>query len=44
MGLVPKKCGPRGGHKLTDEVVDALEQALAEDPSRRPSRRTQDLA
>ena len=33
VGLVPKKRGPRGGHKLTDEVVDALEQALAEDPS-----------
>lgn len=34
VGLVPKKRGPRGGHKLTGEVVDALEQALAEDSSR----------
>lgn len=33
VGLVPKKRGPRGGHKLTDEVLDDLEQALAGDPS-----------
>ncbi len=33
VGLVPKKRGPRGGHKLTAEVVDDLEQALAEDPT-----------
>lgn len=33
VGLVPKKRGPRGGHKLTVEVVDALQQALAADSS-----------
>lgn len=38
MGLVPKKRGPHGGHKLTDEVVDALEQALSEDPSLTPEK------
>ncbi len=36
VGLVPKKRGPRGAHKLTLEVVDVLEEALAEDPSLRP--------
>lgn len=34
VGLVPRKRGPRGGHKLTEQVVEALEQALEEDPSR----------
>lgn len=33
VGLVPKKRGPRGGHKLTAEVVDTLRKALAADPS-----------
>lgn len=33
--LVPAKPGPRRAHKLSDEVVDTLEQALAEDPARR---------
>ena len=33
VGLVPKKRGPRAGHKLTPEIVDALEQARAEDPT-----------
>lgn len=33
VGLVPKKRGPRAGHKLTPEIVDALEQARVEDPS-----------
>ncbi len=32
-GLVPKKRGPRGGHKLTPEIVDELAQAQAEEPS-----------
>ena len=31
-GLVTKKRGPRGAHKLTDEVADFLEQAAAGDP------------
>ncbi len=33
VGLVPRKRGPRGGHKLTAEVLDELKQALEEDPS-----------
>lgn len=33
VGLVPKKRGPRAGHKLTPEIVDELEQARHEDPS-----------
>ncbi len=35
-GLVPKKRGPRGGHKLTPKIVDALIEAQAEDPSLTP--------
>ncbi len=30
-GLVPKQRGPRGAHKLTKEVMDLIEEALAED-------------
>jgi len=33
VGLVPKKRGPRAGHKLTPKIVDALEKARREDPS-----------
>jgi transposase len=32
-GLVPKKRGPRRGHKLTPEVMETVEEALAEDRS-----------
>ena len=32
-GLVPKRRGPRGGHKLTAEVMKGIEEALAEDRS-----------
>ena len=32
-GLVPRKRGPKAGHKLTDEVVDKLQRALDDDPS-----------
>lgn len=32
-GLLPRKRGPRGGHKLTPKVVCAIEDALAEDRS-----------
>jgi transposase len=32
-GLVPKKRGPHGAHKLTKEVMDLLAEALAEDRS-----------
>jgi transposase len=34
-GLMPQRPGPRRAHKLSDEVVDFLEQALTADPSRR---------
>jgi transposase len=34
-GLLPKKRGPQGGHKLTEEVVDFLERVRAEDDSLR---------
>lgn len=30
-GLLPKKRGPRGGHKLTQEVIDYLESCLRQD-------------
>jgi transposase len=30
--LAPAKPGPRGGHKLTDEVLDYLQEALDADP------------
>lgn len=32
-GLVPKKRGPRGGHKLTEEVLKFLGQVLEEEGS-----------
>jgi transposase len=32
-GLVPSKRGPRGGHKLTREALERLDEALAADPS-----------
>jgi transposase len=32
-GLVPKKRGPRHGHKLTPEVMETVEAALTEDRS-----------
>jgi transposase len=32
-GLLPKKRGPRGGHKLTREVITYLESCLTEDQS-----------
>jgi transposase len=32
-GLVPRKRGPKTGHKLNAEVIDALKLALDEDPS-----------
>jgi transposase len=32
-GLLPRKRGPKGGHKLTAEVVDALSAARAEEPT-----------
>ena len=35
-GLVPARPGPRGAHKLTDEVVEFVREQLAADPSLRP--------
>ena len=35
-GLVPGKPGPRGGHKLSEEVLDWAEARLAADPELRP--------
>jgi len=37
-GLLPKKRGPHGPHKLTDEVMTYLQQVQANDPSLRASR------
>jgi transposase len=34
-GLIPAKPGPKGGHKLTGQVVDLLEDLLAADPGLR---------
>lgn len=31
-GLIPRKRGPREGHKLTDKVVDFVADAIAQDP------------
>lgn len=36
-GLVPRKRGPHGPHKLTEEVMAFLEQARVENPSLRAS-------
>lgn len=35
-GLLPGRPGPRGGHKLTGEVVAYLRELLAADPGLRP--------
>jgi transposase len=37
-GLLPQRRGPKRAHKLSEEVVDRLEQALASDPSLNPAR------
>ena len=36
-GLIPARPGPGGGHKLTGEVVDLLEELLAADATLRPA-------
>jgi hypothetical protein len=36
-GLLPKKRGPRGGHKLTAEIVTFLKAVQERDPSVRPT-------
>src|SRR5262249_32985981 len=42
-GLLPGKPGPKGGHKLTDEVLDCLEELLRADPDRRPAQLAADV-
>jgi transposase len=37
-GLVPARPGPRGGHKLTGQILAWAEQQLAADPALRPAR------
>jgi transposase len=39
-GLVPARPGPRGGHKLTREVLAWAEEQLAADPALRPAQLT----
>src|ERR1022692_2187896 len=36
-GLVPPKPGPRGGHKLTGQILTWAEQQLAADPALKPA-------
>ena len=36
-GLVPARPGPRGGHKLTAQILDWAEAQLAADPALRPA-------
>jgi len=36
-GLVPAKPGPRGGHKLTEQICAWAEQRLAADPGLKPA-------
>ena len=36
-GLVPARPGPRGGHKLTGEILAWAEEQLAADPALRPA-------
>lgn len=37
ISLIPKKTGPRTGHKLTPEVIEFLAQLVASEPSLTPS-------
>ena len=39
-GLVPARPGPRGAHKLTDEICAWAEEQLAADPALRPAQLT----
>jgi transposase len=36
-GLVPARPGPRGGHKLTEQILAWAEQQLAADPALKPA-------
>ena len=43
-GLLPRKRGPHGGHKLTADIIAFLQQRRAEDAARRPAELAQDVA
>jgi transposase len=43
-GLVPRKRGPKGAHKLTGKVVDYLEESLQQDPSLRAAALSERIA
>jgi len=43
-GLVPKKRGPKGAHKLTDEIVDYVEETVEQDPSLKAPALTKHIA
>lgn len=43
-GLLPKKRGPHGGHKLTADIVTFLQQSRARDASLRPVDLAQQVA
>ena len=43
-GLVPARPGPRGGHKLTGEILNWAEQQLAADPGLRPASLAEPIA
>src|SRR5437660_4205030 len=42
-GLVPQRPGPKRAHKLSEEVVDRLEQTLKTDPSLNSAQLAQQL-
>ena len=43
-GLVPARPGPRGAHKLTEQILGWAEQQLAADPGLRPASLAQPIA
>ena len=43
-GLVPAKPGPRGGHKLTGQILAWAEEQLAADPALKPARLADPIA
>jgi transposase len=43
-GLVPAKPGPRGGHKLTEQILAWAEQQLAADPALKPATLVEPIA
>jgi transposase len=43
-GLVPAKPGPRGGHKLTEQILTWAEEQMAADPGLKPARLVEPIA